>query len=93
MKMFYKKDQCFVEVYHFFENNTALFYKEEKGWGKENIIEFVPEEYLSLNHIHMDIKEKFEEKLYENELGWVTSDGITFFEYDNALLHEIKKSL
>ena len=93
MKMFYKKGQYFVEVYHFFEDNTALFYKREKGWERVDIIELVPEEYLSLNHIHIDIKEKFEEKIYKSELGWATSDHFNFIKYDNALLHEIKKSL
>lgn len=93
MKMFYKKGQYFVEVYHFFEDNTALFYKREKGWKRVDIIELIPEEYLSLNHIPIDIREKFEEKIYKSELGWATSNHIHFSNYDNALLYEIKKSL
>ncbi len=93
MKMFYKKGQYFVEVYHFFEDNTALCFSNIKNWERIEIRDLIPEKKLTLEHINIDIRKKFEEKLYKTELGWATSDHLNFIKYDNALFHEIINSL
>lgn len=98
MKMYYKKDNCIVEVYHFFENGTALIFNPSLagrsngcGWNKVKMSQLIPEEYADeykKGFMSKTERNKIKERLVLIEATWVCTDGLYFNNFDNAIEHE-----
>lgn len=98
MKMFYKKDNCLVEVYKIFENNTALIFspfiadkQNGNGWQKIKMNQLIPEDYYN-NNLNSIItgneKSKIKKRLTLTQAEWTCTDGLIFNNYDEAIMHE-----
>lgn len=101
MQMFYKADNCIVEVYHFFENKTALIFNPNlagkqngSGWMYVAIKNLIPIEYYSKckNNYFMSKSErnKIKERLVLTKAEWICTDGKTFTSCNEAIEHEIE---
>ncbi len=98
MQMYYKKDNCLVEVYHFFEDKTALIFSPStagrqngNGWEKVKISQIIPLEYYNENKkgfMSKTERNKIKERLVLSEAKWTCSDGVFFNDCDKAIAHE-----
>ena len=98
IKMFYKKDNCLVEVYNFFEDKTALIFSPSiagrqngNGWEKVKISQIIPLEYYNENKkgfMSKTERNKIKERLVLSEAKWTCSDGVVFNDCDKAITHE-----
>ena len=98
MKMFYKKDNCLVDVYHFFEDKTALIFspvlgsrQNGNGWAKIKIGQLIPEDYYDKNKnsfMSKTERNKIKEKLTLTHAIWTCTDGTSFEDCDKAIEHE-----
>lgn len=100
MQMYYKKDNCLVEVYHFFESAhcaTALIFSPSmagscgNGWMKVKLSQLVPKEYYdehSQNFMSKTKKNKIKERLTLTHATWTCTDGIDFENCEEAIQHE-----
>ena len=96
--MYYKKDNCLVKVYHFFEDKTALIFSPSaagrqngNGWEKVKISQIIPLEYYDENKkgfMSKTERNKIKERLILSEAKWICSDGVTFNDCDKAITHE-----
>lgn len=98
MKMYFKRDNCLVEVYKFFEDKTALIFSPStagrqngNGWEKVKISQIVPLEYYNENKkgfMSKTERNKIKERLVFSEAKWTCSDGVVFNDCDKAIKHE-----
>jgi len=97
MKMYYRKNEIIVEVYHFFEDKTALIFSPEfaarrgNGWEKVKLSQLIPLEYFDEHDKRFMSKterNKIKERLTLTEATWTCSDEISFKDFDKAILHE-----
>lgn len=98
MKMYYRKNEIIVEVYHFFEDKTALIFSPDiagrqngNGWEKVKLSQLIPLEYFDEHDKRFMSKterNKIKERLTLTEAIWTCSDGIAFKDFDKAILHE-----
>ena len=97
--MFYKKDNCLVEVYGIIaEEKTALIFSPSlagrqngNGWEKVKLNTLIPEEYYNPEvHQFMSKNErnKIKERLTLIGAKWETSDNIIYNDIEKAILHE-----
>lgn len=100
MKLYYKKDNCMVEVYHFFEDRTALIFNPSlagrcngTGWDKVKISSLIPEEYADTykkGFTSTTEKNKIKKRLTLSYAEWTCTDGKIFNSCDDAIEHERK---
>lgn len=98
MKMYYRKNEIIVEVYHFFEDKTALIFSPDiagrqngNGWEKVKLSQLIPLEYFDEHDKRFMSKterNKIKERLTLTEALWTCSDGIAFKDFDKAILYE-----
>lgn len=98
MKMFYKKDNAFVEVYKFFENGTALLFSPSlhgsrgNGWERVKYSQLIPEEYYDpaadKGFMSKTEKNKIKKRLTLTHAIWTCTDGMEFFDCNEAIGHE-----
>ena len=98
MKMYYRKNEIIVEVYHFFENKTALIFSPDiagrqngNGWECVKMSQLIPLEYFDEHDKRFMSKterNKIKERLTLTEALWTCSDGIAFKDFNKAILHE-----
>jgi hypothetical protein len=98
MKMFYKKDNCFVEVYNFFEDRTALIFSPStagrqngNGWEKVKVGQLIPENYYDANSdafISESTRTKIKKRLTLTRAEWTCTDGLIYNNCDEAIAHE-----
>lgn len=96
MKLFYKKDNCEVEVYHFYEDESALVFSPSlagrqngNGWIRCKIKMLLPIEYAT-NQTFMSKtqRNKIKERLSLTSAIWTCTDGAEFTNCDEAINHE-----
>ena len=98
MKMYYRKNEIIVEVYHFFEDKTALIFSPDiaakqngNGWERVKMGQLIPLEYFDEHDKRFMSKtkqKKIKERLTLTEALWTCSDGIAFKDFNKAILHE-----
>ena len=98
LKMFYKKDNCFVDVYKIFDNKTAMIFspfiadkQNGNGWNIVKIGQLIPEEYYNMNLnsiITGNERSKIKKRLTLTHAEWTCTDGIVFNNCDEAISHE-----
>lgn len=98
MKMFYKKDNCLVEVYKIFEDQTALIFSPStagrqngNGWEKIKIKQLIPEEYYNTcnnSFISKNTRSEIKKRLILTQAIWTCTDGISFNNCNEAVEHE-----
>lgn len=93
MKLYYKKDNMLVDVYHFFEDKTALIFRPSiQGWEKVKISNLVPEEYYDptkAGFMSKTERNKIKERLTLTHAIWTCTDGTDFEDCNKAIEHEI----
>jgi len=101
MQMFYKNDKCIVEVYHFFENKTALIFSPHMasklngfGWVYTPMKNLIPLEYYNEHKdncfMSKSEKNKIKERLTLTKAEWTCTDGLSFNSCDEAIKHEME---
>lgn len=100
MQMYYRKDNCLVEVYHFFEDKTALIFSPStagrqngNGWEKVKIGQIIPLEYYNENKkgfMSKTERNKIKERLTLTYAEWTCTDGSIFDNCDEAIAYEKK---
>ena len=101
MQMFYKNDKCIVEVYHFFENKTALIFSPPMasklngfGWVYTPMKNLIPLEYYNEHKdncfMSKSEKNKIKERLTFTKAEWTCTDGLSFNSCDDAIKHEME---
>lgn len=101
MQMFYKNDKCIVEVYHFFENKTALIFSPHMaskqngfGWVYAPMKNLIPLEYYNEHKdncfISKSERNKIKERLALTKAEWTCTDGFSFNSCDEAINHEME---
>lgn len=101
MQMFHKKENCLVEVYHFFENKTALIFSPNIagkqngcGWSYVAIKNLVPLEYYNEHKdnyfMSKSERNKIKERLVLTKAEWTCTDGMSFTSCDEAINHEVE---
>lgn len=98
MRMYFKKDESEVEVYHFFENNTALIFSPSlagrqngNGWSKVKLGQLIPLEYFNKEtngFMSKTARNKIKDRLTLTKAVWTCSDGVDFKDCDKAIAHE-----
>ena len=98
MKMFYKKDNCLVEVYNFFEDKTALIFSPStagrqngNGWEKVKMGQLIPEDYYDTHNntfISESARAKIKKRLVLTQAKWTCTDGTIFNDCDRAIAYE-----
>ena len=98
MKMYFKKDESEVEVYHFFENNTALIFSPSlagrqngNGWSKVKLGQLIPLEYFNKEtngFMSKTARNKIKDRLTLTKAVWTCSDGENFEDCNKAIAHE-----
>jgi len=98
MRMYFKKEGSEVEVYHFFENNTALIFSPSlagrqngNGWSKVKLGQLIPLEYFNKEtngFMSKTERNKIKDKLTLTKALWTCSDGESFEDCDKAIAHE-----
>ena len=98
MKMFYRKDNCLVEVYKFFEDKTVLIFspatagrQNGNGWEKVKIGQLIPEDYYDTYNntfISESTRTKIKKRLVLAQAKWTCTDGAIFNDCDKAIGHE-----
>ena len=98
--MFYKNDNCIVEVYHFFENKTALIFSPSQagnqngfGWVYAPMRTLIPIEYYNEHNncfISKSKRNKIKERLTLTKAEWTCTDGVSFNSCDEAIRHEME---
>lgn len=98
MKMFYKKDNCLVEVYKIFEDKTVLIFSPStagrqngNGWEKVKIGQLIPEDYYNTcnnSFISENTRSKIKKRLILTQAIWTCTDGISFNNCNEAIEHE-----
>lgn len=99
-KMFFKRQNCIVDVYHYYENGTVLIYSSvsagstqgQNGWEKVKIGQLVPleyyEQYLKNGFMSKTEKNKIKSKLKLHSAEWETEDGLLYNDIDEAIQHQ-----
>lgn len=101
MQMFYKKDNCIIEVYHFFENKTALIFnpaiagnQNGNGWSYVSIKTLIPMEYYNEHKdnyfMSKSERNKIKERLTLTKAEWTCTDGTSYNSCDDAINHEME---
>ena len=101
MQMFYKKENCIVEVYHFFENKTALIFSPNlagkqngSGWANVTIKNLIPIEYYNEHKdnyfMSKSERNKIKERLILTKAEWTCTDGTSYNSCDDAINHEME---
>lgn len=101
MQMFYKKGNCIVEVYHFFENKTVLIFdpniaghQNGNGWTYVSIKMLIPIEYYNEHKdncfMSKSERNKIKERLTLTKAEWTCTDGVSFNSCDDAINHEME---
>lgn len=103
MKMFYKKDNAFVEVYNFFTKNgksMALIFspsaqgKQGNGWIEVKPSQLIPEEYCNPDvlkgFMSKTERNKIKKRLKLTSAIWTCSDGTDFSNIEDAICYEKK---
>lgn len=101
MKMFYKKDNTFVEVYNFFAKDgksVALIFspsaqgKQGNGWIEVKPSQLIPKEYYDPTTVKGFMsktqRNKIKKRLSLTSAIWTCSDGTSFSDIENAIAHE-----
>ena len=98
IKMFYKKDNCLVEVYNFFEDKTALIFSPSiagrqngNGWEKVKVGQLIPEDYYDTYNntfISESVRTKIKKRLVLTYAKWTCTDGVIFNDCDKVIAHE-----
>ena len=98
MKMYFKKEDCEVEVYHFFEDKTALIFspylasiQNGNGWNKVKLGQLIPLEYFNKEtngFMSKTERNKIKSRLTLTKALWTCSDGESFEDCDKAIAHE-----
>ena len=97
MKLYYKKDNCMVEVYQFFENSALIFSPSlagrcnGQGWARVKMSSLLPEEYADIykkGFTSTTEKNKIKKRLTLSYAEWTCSDGKIFNSCDDAIEHE-----
>jgi len=98
IKMFHKKYNFLVDVYHFYDDKTALIFnpylaskQNGNGWEKTKINVLIPEEYY--NEFSKDFVSKSQRNMIKKRLTltsavWTCTDGEDFTDCDAAIAHE-----
>lgn len=93
MKFYYKKKNILVDVYHFFEDKTALIFDPSiQGWEKIKMSNLVPEEYWDPNKpgfMSKSERNKIKERLVLTHAIWTCTDGAEFRDCNEAIEHEV----
>lgn len=104
MKMFYKKDNTFVEVYHFFTKDSkpmALIFspimaqgRQGNGWIEVRPSQLIPEEYYNhfsvKNFMSKAERKEIKKRLSSTSTVWTCSDNVSFSNIEDAIIHEKK---
>lgn len=101
MQMFHRKDNCIVEVYHFFENKTALIFnpciaghQNGNGWSYVSMKSLIPIEYYNEHKdngfMSKSERNKIKERLTLTKAEWTCTDGVSYDSCDAAINHEIE---
>lgn len=98
MKMYFKKEESEVEVYHFFEDKTALIFspylaskQNGNGWAKVKLGQLIPLEYFNKEtngFMSKTERNKIKNRLTLTQALWTCSDGVNFKDCDKAIAHE-----
>ena len=98
LRMFYKKDNCFVDVYKIFDNKSVMIFspfiadkQNGNGWNIVKIGQLIPEEYYNKNLnsiITGNERSKIKKRLTIVQTEWACTDGTTFNDCEKAILHE-----
>ena len=98
MEMFYKKDNCKVIVYKFFEDKTALIFSPNlagrqngNGWEKIKVSQLIPIEYFDNykgSSMSKTERNKIKERLILTKAEWTCTDGVSYSNCDEAIKHE-----
>ena len=101
MEMYYKKENCMVKVYNFFEDKTVLIFNPSlagrqngMGWERVKISQLIPSEYVEYIDKHRKgfmsktERNKIKERLILTYAEWTCSDGKIFDNCDEAIRHE-----
>ena len=96
--MYFRKEGIEVEVYHFFENNTALIFSPSlagkqngNGWSKVKLGQLIPLEYFNKEtngFMSKTERNKIKSRLALTRALWTCSDGENFEDCDKAITHE-----
>ena len=96
--MFFKKEESEVEVYHFFEDKTALIFSPSlagkqngNGWSKVKLSQLIPLEYFNKEtngFMSKTERNKIKDRLTLTKAVWTCSDGENFEDCDKAIAHE-----
>lgn len=98
VKMFHKKYNFLVDVYHFYEDYTALIFNPSlagkqngNGWERTKMGNLIPEEYyneFSKNFVSKSQKNIIKKRLTLTSAVWTCTDGEDFTDCDAAIAHE-----
>jgi len=101
MEMYFKKNNCIVEVYNFFEDRTALIFnpsiagkQQGNGWDKVKVSTLIPIEYTEYIDEHRKgfmsktERNKIKERLVLTKAEWTCTDGTIFDNCNEAIIHE-----
>lgn len=98
MKMYYKNDNCMVEVYKITEDKMAIIYSPSlarrqngNGWNKVKLGTLIPGEYYNsetYNFMSKTERNKIKSKLILSEAKWTCTDGTIFNDIEKAIEHE-----
>ena len=98
LRMFYKKDNCFVDVYKIFDDKTVMIFspfiadkQNGNGWNIVKIGQLIPEEYYNNNFnsiITGNERSKIKKRLTIIQAKWACTDGTIFNDCDKAIAYE-----
>ena len=101
MEMYFKRNNCVVKVYKFFEDKTALIYNPSiagkqsgNGWEKVKLSTLIPIEYTEYideykkGFMSKTEKNKIKERLTLTKAEWTCTDGSIFNSCEEAIIHE-----
>lgn len=97
MKMYDKKSTNVVEAVDFYSDGTVLIYdpnlgarQNGNGWITVKRNRLIPADYaeMFISGMSKTEKNKIKERLKLIEAKWETSDGLVFYNIDEAIEHE-----